>query len=118
MSFGAGISGHGKLRYAISIIGLVRGLMNVPDTTAKRFSGPRSAKRCCIPSRMELLQKLSTTSRNVMLRIGAERECHANSSCAQSEPDVAWKADSGDAMCIAISFMTILGGKLLKMTKA
>jgi hypothetical protein len=31
---------------------------------------------------------------------------------------MAWKAASGDAMCILISLMTILGGRLLKMTNA
>jgi hypothetical protein len=93
-------------------------LVVLPDTTAKRLRGPRSAKSRRISFEKGLPQKLSTTSRKVMFRNSVDRKCQLCSSRAHSVGVLAWKAASGNAMCMLISFMTILGGRLLKITNA
>jgi hypothetical protein len=93
-------------------------LVVLPDTTAKRLRGPRSAKSRRMSLEKDLPQKLSTTSRKVMFRNSVDRKCQFCSSRAHSVDVLAWKAASGNAICMLISLMTILGGRLLKITNA
>lgn len=57
-------------------------------------------------------------SRSKRLQKGVDGPATAPICAKQSSGVAAWKHDSGQAMCIFISLMTIRCGRLLKMTKA
>lgn len=60
----------------------------------------------------------SIASRSRNLRMGLDLGIRPLICCTHSIAEIAWKQDSGLAMCIFISFITILCGRLLNITKA
>lgn len=89
----------------------------LPEIMTKRFRGPRLASPRSRYGAKSSKQKHSIALWSEILLVADGCETQSRTAAAHSSAVLAWKQDSGQAIRICSSLMTIRGGRLLKITK-